>query len=76
MWRRSSSSSTRRFCLAWRYSALIEIYEADEKHPVKIDLLDQVVGIMRRKDGREERVRDIANLMRDWQENRRENRRD
>jgi hypothetical protein len=56
----------------WLGTALIEIYEADEKHPVKIDLLDQVVGIMRRKDGREERVRDIANLMRDWQENRRD----
>jgi len=60
----------------WLGTALIEIYEADEKHPVKIDLLDQVVGIMRRKDGRDERVRDIANLMRDWQENHQENRRE
>jgi hypothetical protein len=54
----------------WLGTVLIDLYEADEKHPVKTDLLDQVVGIMRRKDGRDERVRDIANLMRDWQENR------
>ena len=60
----------------WLGTVLIDIYEADEKQAAKIELLDQVVGIMRRKDGRDERVRDIANLMRDWQENRRENRRD
>jgi len=55
----------------WLGTALIEIYEADEKQPIKIDLLDQVVSIMRRKDRRDERVSEIANLMRDWQETRR-----
>ena len=60
----------------WLGTALIDIYEADERHPAKIELLDQVVGIMRRKDGREDRVRDIANLMRDWQESRGSDRRE
>lgn len=55
----------------WLGTTLVDIYEADEEHPAKIDLLDQVVSIMRRKEGRDERVRDIANLMRDWQEMRR-----
>ena len=52
----------------WLGSALIEMYEADEKHSTKMDLLDQVVSILRRKDGREERIREIAHLMRDWQQ--------
>lgn len=52
----------------WLGSALIEMYEADEKHSIKMDLLDQVVSIMRRKDGRDERIREIAHLMRDWQQ--------
>jgi hypothetical protein len=55
----------------WLGTALIEIYEADETHPVKMDLLDQVVSIMRRKGERDERVQEIANLMRDWQQKRR-----
>jgi len=52
----------------WLGTALVEIYEADEKHSIKMDLLDQVVSIMRRKDGRDERIREIAHLMRDWQQ--------
>lgn len=52
----------------WLGSALIDIYEAREDHKVKTDLLDRVVSIMRREDGREARVREIANLMRDWQQ--------
>jgi len=52
----------------WLGTALIEIYETDESRPVKMDLLDQVVSIMRRKEGRDERVQEIARLMRDWQQ--------
>jgi hypothetical protein len=52
----------------WLGTALVEIYEADEQHSIKMDLLDQVVSIMRRKDGRDERIREIAHLMRDWQQ--------
>jgi len=52
----------------WLGTPLVEIYEADEKHSIKMDLLDQVVSIMRRKDGRDERIREIAHLMRDWQQ--------
>jgi hypothetical protein len=55
----------------WLGTALIEIYQAGEEHPIKIDLLDKVFSIMRRKDRRDERVREIANLMRDWQQMRR-----
>ena len=55
----------------WLGTALIEIYETGEEHPIKIDLLDKVFSIMRRKDRRDERVREIANLMRDWQQMRR-----
>ena len=55
----------------WLGTALIEIYEAREEDPIKTDLLDQVVSIMRRKDGRDVRVQEIANLMRDWQQMRR-----
>jgi hypothetical protein len=51
----------------WLGTALIEIYEAGAENPIKIDLLDQVVSIMRRKD-RQVRVEEIANLMRDWQQ--------
>jgi len=55
----------------WLGKALIEIYEAGEKHPIKIDLLDQVVSIIRREDRRDERIREIAHLVRDWQQTRR-----
>jgi hypothetical protein len=51
--------------------ALIKIYEAGEEHPMKIDLLDQVVSIIRREKGPDERVREIAILIRDWQQARR-----
>jgi hypothetical protein len=51
--------------------ALIEIYEAGGEHPIKIELLDQVVSIVRRKKTSDERVREIAILMRDWQQMRR-----
>jgi hypothetical protein len=52
----------------WLGTALIDIYEAREEHPIKADVLDQVVSIMRREDRREVRVQQIANLMRDWQQ--------
>jgi hypothetical protein len=55
----------------WLGTALIEIYEAHEEHPSKIDLLDQVVSIIRRKDGRDLRVQEVASLMRNWQQVRR-----
>ena len=55
----------------WLGTALIEIYETNDSQPIKMDLLDQVVSIMRRKDKRDERVQEIANLMRDWQQMRR-----
>jgi hypothetical protein len=45
-------------------TALIEMYETGAEHPTKIDLLDQVVSIIRRKKRSDERIRDIANLMR------------
>jgi len=48
-------------------TALIEIYEAGAEDPIKIDLLDQVVSIMRQKD-RRVRAQEIANLMRRWQQ--------
>jgi hypothetical protein len=51
--------------------ALIEIYEAGAEHPIKIDLLDQVVSIIRRKKRPDERIREIAILMRGWQQMRR-----
>jgi hypothetical protein len=51
--------------------ALIKIYEASEEHPTKIDLLDQVVSIIRRQKKPDERLREIAILMRDWQQTRR-----
>jgi hypothetical protein len=51
--------------------ALIKIYEAGEQHPMKIDMLDQVVSIIRRQKRPDERVREIAILMRDWQQTRR-----
>jgi len=49
-------------------TALIEIYEAGAEHPIKIDLLDQFVSIIRRKGGSDERAREIAKLMRGWQQ--------
>ena len=55
----------------WLGTALIEIYEAREEHLIKTDLMDQVVSIMRRKDRRDARVQEIADLMRDWQQMRR-----
>jgi hypothetical protein len=55
----------------WLGTALIEIYEAGAEHPAKIDLLDQLVSIIRRKDSPDERAREIANLMRGWQQIRR-----
>ena len=48
-------------------TALVEMYEAGAEHPIKIDLLDQVVSIIRRKERPDKRVREIANLMRGWQ---------
>lgn len=51
--------------------ALIKVYEAGEEHPMKIDMLDQVISIIRRQKRPDERVREIAILMRDWQQTRR-----
>ena len=51
--------------------ALVEIYEAGAEHPIKTDLLDQVVSIIRRKKRPDERMREIAILMRGWQQVRR-----
>jgi hypothetical protein len=65
-----STTSDRRAGMHLLGTALIEIYEADAEDPIKIDLLDQVVSIMRRKD-RRERVQEIENLMRGWQQMRR-----
>jgi hypothetical protein len=48
---------------------LVEIYDAGTERP--IDLLDQVVSIIRREKRPDERMRDIAILMRDWQQVRR-----
>jgi hypothetical protein len=55
----------------WLGTALIDIYEAREDDAIKIDLLEQVVSIMRREDKREARVQQIANLMQNWQQMRR-----
>jgi hypothetical protein len=55
----------------WLGTALIEMYEAGAEHPIKTDLLDQFVSIIRRKDRRDERAREIANLIRGWQRVRR-----
>jgi hypothetical protein len=55
----------------WLGTALIDIYEAREDDAIKIDLLEQVVSIMRREDKREARVQQIANLMQSWQQMRR-----
>jgi hypothetical protein len=49
-------------------TALIEIYEAGGEHPIKIDMLDQFVSIIRRKGRPDERAREIAKLMRGWQQ--------
>jgi len=48
--------------------ALIDAYEAGAEYPTKMDLLDQVVSIVRRKKRPDERVLEIAILMRNWQE--------
>ena len=45
-------------------SALIEMYEAGAAHSIKADLLDQVISIIRRKKAPDERVREIADLLR------------
>jgi hypothetical protein len=55
----------------WFGTALIEIYEAGAEHPIKTDLLDQFVSIIRRKDGPDERAREIADLIRGWRQMRR-----
>jgi hypothetical protein len=55
----------------WLGTTLIEIYESDAKEPAKIDLLEQIVSIVRREDRQDERVREIASLIRDWQQLRR-----
>jgi hypothetical protein len=55
----------------WLGTALIEIYEAGAEHPIKTDLLDQFVSIIRRKDRPDERAREIADLIRGWQQMRR-----
>jgi hypothetical protein len=47
---------------------LIEQYEASVEHPIKIDLLDQVVSIVKRNRRPDERAREIANLVRGWQQ--------
>jgi hypothetical protein len=52
-------------------TALVEIYEAGGEHPIKIDLLDQFVSIIRRKGRPDERAREIAKLMRGWEQMRR-----
>jgi hypothetical protein len=52
----------------WLGTALIDLYEAYDERGIKAELLDQVVCIMRRENRREERVQEIANLMRGWQE--------
>jgi hypothetical protein len=52
----------------WLGTALIDLYEASEKDTIKTDLLEQVVAIIRRQDRRDERVREIMDLMRDWQQ--------
>jgi hypothetical protein len=49
-------------------AALIEQYEASVEHPIKIDLLDQVVSIVKRNTRPDERAREIANLVRGWQQ--------
>jgi hypothetical protein len=55
----------------WLGTALTEIYEAGAEHPTKTDLLDQFVSIIRRKDRLDERAREIASLIRSWQQMRR-----
>jgi hypothetical protein len=52
----------------WLGTALIDLYEACDERGIKAELLDQVVCIMRRENRRDERVQEIANLMRGWQE--------
>jgi hypothetical protein len=52
-------------------TALIEMYEANAEHSIRADLLDQVVSIIRREKGSDERSREIANLVRGWQQMRR-----
>ena len=46
-------------------AALVEVYGAGAAH-AKVDMLDQVVSIIRRIRKPDERAREIANLMRDW----------
>jgi len=53
-------------------TALIAIYEAGVEDPIKTDLLDQFVSIIRRKGRPDERAREIAELMRGWQQMRRD----
>jgi hypothetical protein len=65
------AASACRISMHWLGTALIEIYEADAEDPTKTDLLDQVVSIMRCCKDRQERVKEIENLMRGWQQMRR-----
>jgi hypothetical protein len=48
-------------------SALVRIYESGADHSMKVELLDQVVSIIRRKERPDERLQDIADLMRNWE---------
>ena len=45
-------------------TALIAIHEATAEHSIKTDLLDQVVSIIRCRKTPDERIREIASLMR------------
>jgi hypothetical protein len=45
---------------------LVEMYEAGAEHRVKIELLDQVVSIIRCQRRPDERFREIASLIRGW----------
>jgi hypothetical protein len=49
-------------------AVLIEVYEVGAEHPIKTDMLDQVVSIVRRIRGPDERAREIANLIRSWKQ--------
>jgi hypothetical protein len=66
-------ASERRAELAkpWLGTALIEIYEAGAEQPITTDPLDQFVSIIRRKDGPDERAREIESLICGWRQARR-----
>jgi hypothetical protein len=52
--------------LDWLGTALVEMYDAGAEHAVKMELLDQVVSIIRRKRRLDERLREIASLIHGW----------